>query len=117
MLDYFLVLWELIRFCGQNDIAVGPGRGCFVPGSRVKMEDGLYAPIETIMKGDVVFDAYGNKQCVTDTMVYNVNEEIVELEFEDGRMIKCTKDHEILTTNRGWVKAIELTEEDNITEI
>ena len=117
MLDYFLVLWELIRFCGENDIMVGPGRGCFVPGSRVRMEDGLYAPIETIEKGDIVFDAHGNKQTVTDTMVYNIDEDIVELEFEDGRIIKCTKDHEILTNNRGWVKAIELTEEDSISEI
>jgi DNA polymerase III subunit alpha len=27
MLDYFLVVWELIKFCGDNDISVGPGRG------------------------------------------------------------------------------------------
>jgi DNA polymerase III subunit alpha len=27
MLDYFLVVWELIKFCGDNDIATGPGRG------------------------------------------------------------------------------------------
>jgi len=27
MLDYFMVIWELIRFCKENDIAVGPGRG------------------------------------------------------------------------------------------
>lgn len=27
MLDYFLVVWEIIRFCEQNNIATGPGRG------------------------------------------------------------------------------------------
>lgn len=27
MLDYFLVVWELIRFCADNDVEVGPGRG------------------------------------------------------------------------------------------
>jgi DNA polymerase-3 subunit alpha len=27
VLDYFLVVWELIRFCKDNDIATGPGRG------------------------------------------------------------------------------------------
>lgn len=27
MLDYFLVVWELIRFCKDNDIETGPGRG------------------------------------------------------------------------------------------
>lgn len=27
MLDYFMVNWEIIRFCKENDIATGPGRG------------------------------------------------------------------------------------------
>lgn len=27
MLDYFLVVWELIRFCKDNNIETGPGRG------------------------------------------------------------------------------------------
>jgi len=27
MVDYFLVVWELIRYCGENNIEVGPGRG------------------------------------------------------------------------------------------
>jgi DNA polymerase-3 subunit alpha len=27
MLDYFLVVWELMRFCKDNDIWTGPGRG------------------------------------------------------------------------------------------
>ena len=27
MLDYFLVVWELIRFCQKESIGVGPGRG------------------------------------------------------------------------------------------
>lgn len=27
MLDYFLVVWELIRFCKDNGIVTGPGRG------------------------------------------------------------------------------------------
>lgn len=27
MLDYFLVVWELVRFCEKNSISLGPGRG------------------------------------------------------------------------------------------
>ena len=42
---------------------------------------------------------------------------MVELEFENGKKISCTKDHEIYTENRDWVKADELTKEDNIQEI
>ena len=28
-----------------------------------------------------------------------------------------TEDHEVHTSNRGWVKAGELTEEDDVTEL
>jgi len=40
--------------------------------------------------------------------------EIWEVELEDGRIIECTYDHPILTSNRGYVKACELTEEDDV---
>ncbi len=117
MLDYFLVVWELIRFCEKENISVGPGRGCFVPGSRALMSDGYHAPIETIQIGDKVIDAFGKEQEVVNRFEYDVNEDIIELEFNDGRVIKCTQDHEIYTLNRGWVKAVELTSEDEISEI
>jgi intein/homing endonuclease len=41
----------------------------------------------------------------------------VELQLEDGSSIKLTEDHEVHTTNRGWVKAIELNEGDDISEL
>ena len=43
--------------------------------------------------------------------------EIWEVELEDGRIIECTYDHPILTSNRGYVKACELTEEDDVVLI
>lgn len=117
MLDYFMVIWELIKFCQKENISTGPGRGCFVPGSRVKMSDGLYCPIEIIDIGEEVIDAYGNKQMVINTLSYDIEEDIVELEFENKIKIKCTLDHEFLTSNRGWVKANDLTNEDEIVKI
>jgi len=41
----------------------------------------------------------------------------VEIELEDGSKLKMTEDHEVHTSNRGWVKAGELTEEDDVTEL
>lgn len=38
----------------------------------------------------------------------------IELEFEDGSIERCTVDHEYFTTNRGYVRADELTEDDDI---
>jgi len=42
--------------------------------------------------------------------------EWVEIELENGKSIKLTADHEVYTTNRGWVKAGDLTENDDIKE-
>jgi intein/homing endonuclease len=81
------------------------------------MSDGLYAPISTIVVGDVVVDAYGDHQKVIDTLTYDVSEELVRLEFEDGKIIECTKDHEILTNNRGWVQAQHIDENDDVVEV
>lgn len=117
MLDYFLVNWEIINFYRKQGYDIGPARGCFVPGSRVKMADGMYAPIDTIEIGDKVIDAFGDEREVIDTLEYDIEEDIIELEFDDGRVIECTLDHEILTENRGWVQAKNLTEEDEIVDI
>ena len=117
MLDYFLVVWELIRFCNKDDISVGPGRGCFIPETKVKMSDGTLKKIEDIREGEEVIDAYGNIQKVIDCLDYDADEDIIELEFENGVKINCTKEHEFLTNNRGLVKAFELNEEDDIVEI
>lgn len=43
--------------------------------------------------------------------------ETIELEFEDGRTLRCTPDHKIETSNRGWVEAQDLTEEDDVLHI
>lgn len=113
---YFLTM-KAIMDIAREHMLIGPGRGCFLPNSRVKMSDGLYAPISTITVGDVVIDAYGHTQKVIDTLTYDVDEELVRLEFEDGKIIECTKDHEILTNNRGWVHAQDIDDNDDIVEV
>jgi hypothetical protein len=36
------------------------------------------------------------------------------MEFDDGSSIKCTEDHKFFTKNRGWVKAKNLQDTDDI---
>lgn len=117
MLDYFLVNWEILRDYRQKGYETGSARGCFVPGTRVMMDNGMYSPIEAIEKGEKVIDVDGVSQIVLDTLEYNIEEEIITLEFENGKKVSCTKDHEFFTNNRGWVKAHDLTEEDDIREV
>ena len=48
-----------------------------------------------------------------------VSRPMLRLKFETDRGIKeirCTPDHKLLTSNRGWVEAQDLTEQDNVIE-
>ncbi len=117
LFGYFLIVQDIIKYVNKNGWMAGPGRGCFLPDTRVKMANGEYRPINTIKIGDKVIDAYSELQTVEDILEYDVDEEIIELEMENGKIIRCTKDHKFLTNNRGWVEAQNLTETDDIKEI
>ena len=114
---YLLVVYDIIKWERENGIFVGAGRGCFLPGSMVTLSNGLKVRIEDVKTGDQVANHFSGVGEVSNTFTYDVDEEMVELEFENGKKISCTKDHEIYTSNRGWVKADELTEEDDIQEL
>lgn len=45
------------------------------------------------------------------------NKNWVEVILENGHTMKLTEDHEVHTKNRGWIKAGELIEDDDITEL
>jgi ribonucleoside-diphosphate reductase alpha chain len=49
----------------------------------------------------------------TQIMVNGVKE-ILRLRFSDGREIRCTPNHRLWTLGRGWVRADEMTEDDEI---
>lgn len=46
-------------------------------------------------------------------MVTGVNE-ILELRFSDGSVLRCTPNHRVWTGNRGWVHAEDLEKEDEV---
>lgn len=114
---YFLIVQDYVNWAKKQSILVGPGRGCFLPDSRVLMANGEYKPIFLIDIGDQVIDAYGQQQPVSNIFNYKIDEEIMEIEFENNKIIRCTKDHKFLTNNRGWVEAQYLDENDDIVEV
>lgn len=114
---YFLIVQDFINWSRSKGALIGPGRGCFLPDTRIKLPDGSYKVISTIKLGDLILDHNGDLQEVYDVLTYDINEDIIELELENDVIIRCTKDHKFLTKNRGWIEAQYLDENDDLVEV
>lgn len=115
-IDYFLVFWDLVKWAKKNGIYCGPGRGCFLPDSKVVMDNDNKKNIQEVKVGDIVKNYFVEKAEVEKIWEYDIDEDIIELEFDNGTIIKCTQDHKIFT-KRGWVEAKNLTENDEIINL
>ena len=93
--------------------------GCFEENTELLTIDGV-KKIKDISCNDYVktynFDTkeYTWVQPSFAGMTLSGHKQKIELTLENGKKIQCTADHEFLTTNRGWVKASELSEIDDI---
>jgi hypothetical protein len=96
---------------------------CFDGSMRVLTPSG-YVPIKDIKPGDQVIN-YSESQKIfkTDTVVKqhlnltnSTTEKMFRLEFDDGSIIKVTGNHKFMT-NKGWVRADELTSDHDIINI
>ena len=101
---------------------------CFTGETRVATDKGLIQfrdLVRRVADGET-FDVYSHDatnpddptetirlSSPTQVMVTGTNQ-IVRLEFSDGREIRCTPNHRFFTTNRGWVRADELTDDDRV---
>ena len=89
---------------------------CLPGGYSIYVEDGV-KNIEDIKPGDKVKTLVGY-QPVEDIFTYE-NAELLEIELENGEILKCTPNHKFLvnedwTQDSSWVKAIDLKEGDFI---
>lgn len=116
---YFILIYEFPAWARENNIYTGSGRGCFTPNNKVMTKDGNKEICE-IQIGDFVLSHDRKYHEVINKFVYDIKEEIIEIELEDGRTIECTLDHEILINRNGkemWVQAQNLTDEDDIIDL
>jgi len=92
---------------------------CLAPETMVKIKSGDKM-IKDIEVGDEVLSYNETTKKYEYKHVYNTIEnatedkEKIELELENGATIRCTVDHKFLTSNRGWVEAQHLSEDDDI---
>jgi len=67
---------------------------------------------------DVLAKSWDGNQVVwkniTNAMLTKETDDLIEIETESGQVIRCTQDHKIFTTNRGWVEAQDLEETDDL---
>lgn len=81
--------------------------------------------ISEIKSGDTVI-SYNTKTGVFEPKVVkevfinhpsSLSAKMLEIELENGKSVQITENHPVLTENRGWVRAGDLTEEDSIVEL
>lgn len=109
--QYMLVVQDYINWARNNGIGVGFGRGCFLPGMKVKNSNGIMTNIENINVGIKAQTHDTSYHRVEDKFQYDVrDEDCVEIELSNGSIIKCTADHMIFSKDNGFIKAEDLSE-------
>jgi hypothetical protein len=94
---------------------------CFHGDTPILTKDG-YKPIKNIEAGEIIINYDENKKIFKEDIVVKRHENLnksqnsimLEIELDNGDIIKVTENHKFLTTNRGWVAAKNLTIEDDI---
>jgi len=98
--DYFLIVWDVVKFCLNNKIPVGIGRGCLTGDCLVHTERGLINLSDVII-GDTVYDHLGLPQKVLKTYKYPVDEELLNIKTTNSfGSITLTKDHKVYAFRR-----------------
>lgn len=110
VVDYFLILWDIVKWCGENDILVGVGRGS-AAGSLVAYVLGITGldPIQydLLFERFLNFGRLFNKKKFEVIIVTDENNTDIELDFKENISI-------LRLGNELNIKAYELQEGDNI---
>ena len=106
--------WPIIKFTGRIKL-----HGCVSEDTEVLLSDGSTKPIRDLKVGTSIISFNEETNEFENDIIENVlSEELdknwVELTLCNDYKLKCTEDHPIYTKNRGYVKAIELTNVDDI---
>lgn len=118
---YFLIVENMIKMFADNDILVGPGRGCLHPDTKVLTKKG-YIAIPDVRVDDYVITSKGVWSRVIENQQHETSpgEELIVIHTVDNRTIKLTEKHKVLIQEDGknvWKKAHEILPGDEILAI
>jgi RNA ligase (TIGR02306 family) len=99
---------EKIHGCVHEDTLVS------TPDGDIKIKD--IKSGQNIISYDIENDTY-TKDVVLATKFERLEKSWLKLHFDNGKELICTVDHPILTKNRGYVSAGELTEKDDVVHL
>lgn len=88
---------------------------CISGENKVLMSSNEYKEISDIQRGEYVITLDGPKE-VLDKFQFNLKK-YLQLEFEDGKIIRCTPEHKFMIEKNGetkWISAEDLDENDEI---
>jgi hypothetical protein len=95
---------------------------CLHPDSLINMSDGTLKKISEIKVGEYVKTINESSKIIEDKMVeyvyenLSINNDMYEIETEDGRILKITGNHKVYTKEFIWKKVEDLTENDEIID-
>jgi len=111
---------KLMENRGANVLIVDE---CLHPSTDILMSDGSYKKITDINIGDFVKTINEDKNIIEDKEVEFVyenlskNQQMYEIEMEDGTFLKITGNHKVRLLSGDWKKVEDLTTEDEIINI
>lgn len=128
--DYFVVVQDIIKYCSDNGILTGPGRGCLIYETPVYTYDGSIKNLGDIKTNDYVITHDGSSNAVLNCQKYDINEDLlcIKSQYGDSVGITLTNDHKVYAkkfsinssgtyierSNLDWFKASELSVGDYI---
>jgi uracil-DNA glycosylase family 4 len=122
-IPYFMIVFDLVKWCRENEIMVGPGRGCFTGDTKVSLLNGTEMSFKelTTKYKDKKFDVYS---CTKDGKIVvgkaknpritKKVDKICIVKLDNNEEIKCTLDHRFLMRKGKYKRADKLLVGDSL---
>lgn len=126
--DYMLMIADILEFADKNGIPRGPGRGCFSPNNRVRVNADEFKNINNVIPfKDKVQCEDGEWRQVEKVWEYDCNEELLTIQTESGKMLDgITGDHKVKVVTKEdyekgnlepkWIESGKIKEGDFLVE-